>query len=459
MKAWKRTAALLAAAVMAFGSPASALAAAPAPDVDETLYVNTDYYGTATAVNVVKGIAANGQKSYTDYGTYLKLVNMSTGEKPEVSGDAVTWQLPEGNARFYCQGTLENDAVELPWNFDISYRLNGVPADPEKLAGASGQVEINVKAVPNDRAEEYYKNNMMLVVLIPLSLEDNYSFDAPGAQIQNLGTYTAAMFMALPGEEGDFTVRIGSDDFQSMGVMMTMAPGTLDDLSRIKDLKEAKDTWRKDADRMYDAMDSLLASMENMKEDMGTVRSGIGNLDTARGQIAKNRKQVETLSTAFIDELQSVTDQTAVLIPYLDTAQSAVMDINADMDAAYATMSDMQDELDTLYRKLRYLKGSLNTLADVSYGGEVKGADKEELLRDLRKQLSEINALQGKLKSSIAAGKALEEDTKKKLAALEQGIASSKTFRYAESSLGHAIASDSNLSPQDKMGISQELAA
>ena len=40
----------------------------------------------------------------------------------------------------------------LPWDFDVSYKLNGVPTDGDKLAGAGGLIEINVKATPNDNA-------------------------------------------------------------------------------------------------------------------------------------------------------------------------------------------------------------------------------------------------------------------------------------------------------------------
>ena len=38
------------------------------------------------------------------------------------------------------------------WTFDVSYKLNGVEADASKLAGASGLVEVNVKATPNEKA-------------------------------------------------------------------------------------------------------------------------------------------------------------------------------------------------------------------------------------------------------------------------------------------------------------------
>ncbi len=42
----------------------------------------------------------------------------------------------------------EKNSVDLPWTFDVSYKLNGVEADASKLAGASGLVEVNVKGDP-----------------------------------------------------------------------------------------------------------------------------------------------------------------------------------------------------------------------------------------------------------------------------------------------------------------------
>ena len=84
-----------------------------------------------------------------------------------------------------------------------------------------------MKATPNDNANLYYRNNMMLMVTVPVDMSKCYSVDADGAQIQSLGSTTAAVFSALPGEEGDYTVRIGTDSFETTGVIMAMAPGTI----------------------------------------------------------------------------------------------------------------------------------------------------------------------------------------------------------------------------------------
>ena len=162
------------------------------------MYVNLDYYGTATQINVVKGCTTNGLTEYTDYGTYDKVVNMTDDTAPEIGDGTVTWKLPEKNSRFYYQCTMPKNSVDLPWTFDVSYKLNGVEADASKLAGASGLVEVNVKATPNEKAKAYYKNNMVLTVLVPVDMEKCYSVDAPGAQVQSVGSYQAAMFAALP---------------------------------------------------------------------------------------------------------------------------------------------------------------------------------------------------------------------------------------------------------------------
>ena len=182
--------------------------AAPAGvDVDEAMYVNLDYYGNAEKINVVKGLSVNGNTEYTDYGNYTQVQNMSSDLAPALGDGSVTWTFPEDQkGRFYYKASLENGQVTLPWEFDVSYKLNGVPINADKLAGASGLVEINVKATPNDGAKAYYRNNMMLMVAVPVDLTKCYSVEADGSQTQNLGDTTAVVFSALPGEEGDYTV-------------------------------------------------------------------------------------------------------------------------------------------------------------------------------------------------------------------------------------------------------------
>lgn len=410
-------AATLAALTLVTSAAVPVRAAAPRVQVDETMYVNLDYYGTATQINVVKGCTTNGLTEYTDYGTYDKVVNMTDDTAPEIGDGTVTWKLPEKNSRFYYQCTMPKNSVDLPWTFDVSYKLNGVEADASKLAGASGLVEVNVKATPNEKAKAYYKNNMVLTVLVPVDMEKCYSVDAPGAQVQSVGSYQAAMFAALPGEDGDFTVRVGTDNYENIGVIMMMVPGTLDELNRIKDLKEAKDTWREDGNKMYDSMNALLKTMESMKSDVSGVKGGLANLDQARGTVSANRKQIEALSTQALADLQAVTDQTTVMIPYLQTARDAVTDINSNTQALSNTMEDMQDELDRLYDRLGSLSKSLRSASDELNKGLVSQQTQDAIVKDIVQQTAEVQKILEELDKLLGQGNT-------SLAVTEQGIGS-----------------------------------
>lgn len=419
-------AATLAAVTLVTSAAVPVRAAAPRVQVDETMYVNLDYYGTATQINVVKGCTTNGLTEYTDYGTYDKVVNMTDDTAPEIGDGTVTWKLPEKNSRFYYQCTMPKNSVDLPWTFDVSYKLNGVEADASKLAGASGLVEVNVKATPNEEAKAYYKNNMVLTVLVPVDMEKCYSVDAPGAQVQSVGSYQAAMFAALPGEDGDFTVRVGTDKYENIGVIMMMVPGTLDELNRIKDLKEAKDTWREDGNKMYDSMNALLKTMESMKSDVSGVKGGLANLDRARGTVSANRKQIEALSTQALADLQAVTDQTTVMIPYLQTARDAVTDINSNTQALSNTMEDMQDELDRLYDRLGGLSKSLRSAADELNKGLLSQQSQEAIEKELaqktaetQKILEQIDQLLGEGTTSLTATEQGAESLNQSLDALD----------------------------------------
>lgn len=419
-------AATLAAVTLVTSAAVPVRAAAPRVQVDETMYVNLDYYGRATQINVVKGCTTNGLTEYTDYGTYDKVVNMTDDTAPEIGDGTVTWKLPEKNSRFYYQCTMPKNSVDLPWTFDVSYKLNGVEADASKLAGAPGLVEVNVKATPNEKAKAYYKNNMVLTVLVPVDMEKCYSVDAPGAQVQSVGSYQAAMFAALPGEDGDFTVRVGTDKYENIGVIMMMVPGTLDELNRIKDLKEAKDTWREDGNKMYDSMNALLKTMESMKSDVSGVKGGLANLDRARGTVSANRKQIEALSTQALADLQAVTDQTTVMIPYLQTARDAVTDINSNTQALSNTMEDMQDELDRLYDRLGGLSKSLRSAADELNKGLLSQQSQEAIEKELaqktaetQKILEQIDQLLGEGTTSLTATEQGAESLNQSLDALD----------------------------------------
>ena len=356
-------------------------------DVDETMYVNLDYYGRVDKINVVKGVGLNGRTEFTDYGTYENVINMSNSIEPVLGDGTVTWQLPQAQReRFYYKCAVDKDRMVLPWDFDVSYKLNGVPTDADKLAGASGLIEINVKAEPNDNAGAYYRNNMMLMVAVPVDMSKCYSVEAEGSQTQNLGDTTAVVFTALPGEDGAYTVRVGTDSFETIGVIMAMVPGTVEDLEHIKDLKEAKDTWQDAGDELYDSLEQMAKSVENMRQGVNQVRQGMDSAESARQKWSNSKDSILAGNDQTLAALTSVSQQMDTMIPHLQTAKDCAEVVHSSMNDIVNTLGDMQDPLRKLQTRLKNIENSAGGISSD--------------LPELKKTMESIIALDTQLQAS-----------------------------------------------------------
>lgn len=366
MKIRKRQmmAAVLAAVVTAGNAPLS-YGAPAAVETDETMYVNLDVYGKAQKVNVVKSCSLNGVTDFTDYGNYLAVENMSTQDEPQLGEGEVVWKLPpDRRERFYYKCTLDQEQTALPWNFDVSYKLNGVSTDGEKLAGASGLVEIHIKAEPNEQADLYYRNNMLLLVAVPVDMSKCFSVEAEGSQTQNMGELTAVVFTALPGEEGDYTVRIGSDSFETTGAIMAMTPGTVEDLEHIKDLKEAKDTWQDAGDELYDSLEQMAQSIEDMRGGVDQMQSGLNAAENARQKWSSSKDAILAGNDRSLESLRAMSGQLETLVPHLQTAKEEAEIVHKSMGDIVGTLGEMQEPLGKLYTRLRNIKSSTASMGE-----------------------------------------------------------------------------------------------
>ena len=403
-------------------------AAEASVSVDEAMYVNLDYYGSVDKVNVVKGVSLNGLTSFTDYGNYLDVTNMTNNTAPEISDGKVTWNLPaDTKGYFYYKGAIDKDAVTLPWTMDVSYKLNGVPTDAEKLAGASGLVEVHVTATPNEAARDYYKNNMMLVVAmlvvaVPVDMSKCYSVEAEDSQTQSLGSQTAIMYTALPGEEGDYTIRIGSDKFETSGVIMAMVPGTVKDLEHIVDLKDAKDTWKDAGDQLYDSMDQMAASVEAMRSGVNELRQGLNEAESARGVISGSKDEILDSNDQTLASLTALSEQLGTIVPYIQTAKDA-------SEVAHNSMTDV-------------VKGASGSIGNVVASVQLIKKLDTQLQQSVLEFIKNLASAQESMQDAIADycnGEAGDEDTQA-LAAAAAG---------ADTSAGHA----GMLNAQELIGI------
>lgn len=419
--AYRLTAAALITSMISITMAGNSYAGPPTVLTDETLYVNLDYYGKEMDSSVVKGVTLNGKRTFSDYGTYKDITNMSNYAKPVVDGDTVTWELPEdAKDRFYYECQLNNGEVVLPWDFDISYKLNGIPKEAQDLLHADGLVEIDVHCIPNKNANLYYQNNMLLQVGTMVDMEDVNSVEAPGAQIQSLGTYKGVLFAAVPGEEKTFHIEISSHDFESSGIIMMMVPGTLDQISDIADVKEAKDTFKDSTDQLLDGMNEMLDTLHSISDGMKVAKKGLNQLQGARENFDASKDQIISSADASIDGLEAANQKISQLAPDINANKQGLDEVNKKVNTLVETLQDSGEDFYNLSSSLRDLKDSLG---DLQNGLEESDADQiTSEIADIEQQLDGIQGVLNKLGSTASPSEALSEEDLKNQAESMQAL-------------------------------------
>lgn len=360
-KAYKVAAITLLASIM-LGEvmPFAAYAAQAQAEVDETMYLNLDYYGSISKANVVKGINFNSQDSYTDHGSYTALTNMTNDEELSEKNGTVVIKAPENGGKFYFQGTMEPEKVSIPWSIDVTYKLNGIVTNAEDIAGKSGLVEMNIDAMPNDNVSEYMKNNFILMVAIPVDNTKYYSVDAPDSQVANVGEYSCVVFEALPGKEGHFTARFGTDCFETVGAIIMMSPATVGDLKDVKDLKELKDKFRDNTNAMLDDVESIMDNVANVSEQLTLTNQMLQNLQEGKNKV---HSQTETIFNGNDVAIQDLRDLSSLLTPLdesLKTTQWMVYDINKNLNTLDQDLIDTSAKMKTLSNRLKNLGSAMD---------------------------------------------------------------------------------------------------
>ena len=353
------TALTLAAACVVPAAAAEPIGDGVAPTCDEAYYATLDYYGNLTEGSVVKSYILNGADTLTDYGTYDQVLNLTDHTEPTVRGGVTTFRFDPDNApsHFYFEGKTSAPFETLPWTLSIHYTLNGVPTKAEDLAGKTGVVEITVDAIPNENASQYAKNNYTLAAMALFNQDDILSLEAPGAQVQLVGNLRAVLFLAFPGEEQHFTIRVGAEDFSVGGMTFMMVPATLSQLEEIAKLSDRKDELAEDYHKLSDSLDTLLDAFGNMEGSLYATANGLDQLNQARGTISAGKGAIYDGTHALREDLTGIA---ALLDPVAEQVRSASQTVTD----AKAVLNTMTDTALSLQGQLEDLEDALENLED-----------------------------------------------------------------------------------------------
>ena len=407
----QRPLALTTAALLTLGLLTPALAAEPiAPACDETYYATLDYYGALLDSSVVKTFRTHGAAVLTDYGSYDQVTNLTDGRQASVADGRVTFDLtgdvPE---KFYFEGKTTQPYAEFPWSLSLSYALNGVPTPAEQLAGAAGVVEITLHAAPNSAASEYSRNNLVLTAVSMFSGDDILSLEAPGAQVQLVGNLYCVLYAVLPGEEQDFTIRVGCEDFSYSGMTFLAVPATLEQLDQVAALKDARDQVSDSYHALNDSLDVILNTLEGMSGSLNATADGLDQLNRARGIVSGGKNQVYNSLDAALEAAGPLTESMQPMSGHLATAQQALTETNALLNAVSGNVTGLKPEAETTrtilsslqsdLQELQALTGDLEDDSTLDKARRISGnlagdlEDLQESMEDLSLKLNGLNGI------------------------------------------------------------------
>ena len=391
----KMRALALALAALTVGGCVVPAAAAPidsgvTPTYDEAYYATLDYYGNLLEGSVVKSYALNGADQLTDYGVYDEVVNLTDATPAALEQGSAAFQFGQAPSHFYFEGKTKQPFQNLPWTVTLRYTLNGVPVRAEELAGQKGVVEILLDLVPNQGAGSYARYNYTLEAMALFNEDDILSLEAEGAQVQLVGNLRTVLFLALPGEERHFTIRVGTDDFSFGGMTILMVPATLAQLEEIAKLSQRKDDLEEDYKNLSGSLDALLDALNNVQDGLYASASGLDQLDAARGTISVGKGQLYDEAGVLRGDLSNIAQ-------LLEPVEQRTLALSQTITGSKAVLGSMTDTVVSLRTQLNDLEKALTGL-------ESGASDVRQVVRGLADMKSSLRSLQRALGDSHMGG-------------------------------------------------------
>ena len=358
---------------------------------DEAFYITADYYGNLKESSVVKGYYVNGAKTIKDYGNYDSIINMTDKTEPVVNNGEVSFTFGDKSPdRFYFEGKTSEPMKNVPFSVSVDYKLNGVPKKAQELAGEDGLVEINLNIIPNKNADEYFRNNFMLMETTVVNSDDILSLEAQGAQVQSAGNIKAVMFAAMPGEEQHFQLRIGTEDFSFAGWTFLMMPATVEQLKEINDLRELKEKTEDSATAISDSLDVILNTMDSLSSSCSSISDGLNTLDEARQIISDGKGNIYSDADNSLENLKKLSEGLEPFDEHLEKASSTLDELNKELNSTYNYVNKISTGLEDLEGNMTEISSDLDAL-DKWIKEENKNIDDyHDILKRLKDNLNRL---------------------------------------------------------------------
>lgn len=353
----KRTAAVMIGSVLIFGSlPYSVLAKDEANTEkgdyfkkDEAIYGKLKSNGTLKNMYVVNTFHGTKAGSIIDYGDYKDVRNLSNlKELKQVDDQKVRFEAEKNDKDFYYQGDLKNK--ELPWDIDITYKLNGKKIDPKKLSGKDGTLQLEIKTSGNPEANAEFFENYMLQISVALDPVHFDKIQAPDANKAKSGKDTMLTFTVMPEKKETFIVSAEVSNLEMDPIEVSATPASIPfddpDISGVK------------------------GDIQSLSDAIKKVNHGVGDLKGGIAELNNGAADLKNGSNSYLNGINQLNNSSDELV-------NGSSEINSALKQVSGALEDVPDvDFDT--SDLKQLPGGIRELAN----GLTESADGIDTLRE-----------------------------------------------------------------------------
>jgi len=383
---------------------------------EENIYASLGSDGSFKNAYVVNSFTLERAGLIEDYGEYDSVRNLSTTDMLNFSVDRISVNAPAG--QFYYQGNIKR--LELPWQFTVSYFLDGKKVNAEELSGADGKLQIRIRINKNPAAAGNFYEHYVVQTSVTLDTELSSGILAEGASIANSGKNKVITWTMLPGNEADYTISADVTDFHMDGIQFSavlfsmdfVTPDTevftekLSQLAEgIKELDDGASGLKAGAEELKKGAGELKNGMQALQPGITGISEGLNMLDKQGASLAGGSQEflmgLIAIRDSLPDEMAQIKGALAELTTSYEVLNSGLKAYTEGISELSRNSSEVTEGYKALVSGAQFLYNGISELS--SGAGQLSGGTK--LLRDGTSSMdSEIEKAVADLMDSFTGG-------------------------------------------------------
>ncbi|MFZ5353666.1 MAG: hypothetical protein ACOZCL_13230 [Bacillota bacterium] len=273
---------------------------------DEVVYVSLEHDGSVKSINVVNSFRIDVKGEIVDYGVYEEVINLTDKSQYIIRQGEIIWSPEESIKTFFYQGKVPKK--ELPWSFEIGYKLDGKRTEAEKLAGADGKLLLSIKAAANSSIESYFRENQMLQISVPFNTKKCRNIKAPGASRMVVGSEETVVFTVMPGESQEIIIEADISDFEYKGISMAITEMKLPNINQINEISDGIGEMQSGIEDMIKGTRSLKSGIKDLAAAAVDISKGMSDLYESRLTLETNMHSIGESLSSLSSSLEQLSD-------------------------------------------------------------------------------------------------------------------------------------------------------